>query len=106
MLFIQEGTIQVGYKDKESEGCIYPVDMKQGTVVGSLEVAFNLNLDYQYKSFEKVKCFSIRKRNWTNLLKNTENIFNYQDFTYKIQRRLLNDFMIKIYIPIKEFKED
>ena len=50
VLFIQEGIIQVGFKNQlkgiQKNKVYWPVDMKSGSVVGSLEVTFNIDLDY------------------------------------------------------------
>lgn len=80
--------------------------MKKGSVIGSLELTFNIDLDYQYYSPEIAQCYSIRKRNWINLLKIREDIPNYRDFISKFKSKLLMDFMNKIYFRIKEFQEE
>ena len=80
--------------------------MKSGNLVGSTEITFNLNMGFYYNSLVKVHSFAIRKRNWISLLKNKVEISNHEDFVGKFKRKLLMDFMNKIYFPIKDFEED
>ena len=81
--------------------------MKSGTVVGTLEITFNLDLSYNYNSPNKIAhCYSVRKKNWINLLQIRNEISNHEDYIEKFKRKLLMDFMNKIYFPIKDFEED
>ena len=65
MYFVTEGKYVIGY-------CLnnqfkYRLQFGDRTVIGGYELCNSMRMNYNYKAYNNIECFSLRRRSWHEL---------------------------------------